>query len=107
MKEWGRDERDNIFTNPPTHGSIGRILVADGHRAQQTDSVKSLLQSKKTVLVNVPPGCTWLVQPLDVAINKPFKNPVKGQFLKHLDENLDDYVAGKLTVSNRIVLTKK
>ena len=34
-------------------------------------------------------------EPLDVVINKPFKNTIK-EFGKHLDENLDDYVDGKL-----------
>ena len=61
MKEWTRDEWCDMFTNPPPNGSTGRILVADVHRAQQTDPVKRLLQSKKTILVNVSPGCTSLV----------------------------------------------
>ena len=34
-------------------------------------------------------------EPLDVVINIPFKNTIK-EFGKHLDENLDDYVDGKL-----------
>ena len=39
-------------------------------------------------------------EPLDVVINKPFKNAIK-EFGRHLDENLDDYVDGKLIVSAR------
>ena len=57
--------------------------VADVHRAQQTDPVKSLLQSKKTIFVNVPPGSITRVQALDVLINKPFKNAIKEQFERH------------------------
>ena len=39
-------------------------------------------------------------EPLDVVITKPFKNAIK-EFGRHLDENLDDYVDGKLIVSAR------
>ena len=104
MKEWAHDKWANIFPNPPINGSAGNILVAEVHRTQQTDSVKILFQSKKTILVNVPPGCAWLVQPLDVVINNSFKKAIKKQFQKHLDESEDDYFDGELTVSDRIVL---
>ena len=84
-----------------------KSLVADVHRAQQTDPIKRLLQNKKTVLVNEPPGCIRQVQYLDVVINKPCKNTIKEQFERPLDENLDNYVDGNLTVSDRIVWTTK
>ena len=73
MKVWVEREWGNMFTNPPRANSSGKILVADVHRAQQTDEVKQLLQRKKTLLINVPPGCTSRVQPLDVSVNKPLK----------------------------------
>ena len=75
--------------------------------AQQTASVKHLLQKKNKVLVNVSPGCTSRVQPLAVSVNKSFKNYRKQQFEKHIDENLDRYVEGKLTASERRVLTTR
>ena len=89
---------------PPRAGSSGKILVADVHRAQQTNEVKKLLQKKKTLLINVPPGCTSRVQLLDVSVNKPFKNAVKIQFEKHLQENLTMYSEGKISASERRVL---
>lgn len=104
MKEWTSDEWGNLFSNPPTAGSSGKILIAD---VQQTDAVKHLLHKKKTVLVNVPPGCTSRVQPLDVSVNKPFKNYVREEFEKHLDDNLERYVEGKIGASERRVLTTK
>ena len=54
---------------PQTTGSTGKTLVADVHGAQQTDGVKALLKKKNTELVNIPPGCTSRVQPLDVSFN--------------------------------------
>ena len=67
----------NIFINPSTTGSTGKILIADVHRGQQTYGVKALLKKKNTELVNVPPVCASRVQSLEVSFNKPFKDVVR------------------------------
>ena len=72
---------------------MGGVLIA-----QQTNEVKRLLQKSNTVLVNEP-EFTSRVQPLNV-FNKPFKNLIKEQFGKHLDNNLNGYVGGRFTASN-------
>ena len=93
--------------NPFTPGSPGKILVAAVHTAQQTANVKTLLQNKSTLLINIPPGCTSRDQPFDVSIHKPFKHAVREQFKKHLSENFHLYTENKLPVSERRVLTTK
>ena len=103
-KVWVEREWRNMFTNPPRANSSGKILVADVHRARQTDETKQLLQRKKTLLIKVPAGCTGRVQPLDVSVNKPFKNAVRTQFEKHLNGNLTFYTEGKIPASERRVL---
>ena len=92
---------------PPNNWLNWKILVADVHRAQQADGVKALLKKKNTELVNVLPGCTSRVQPLDVSFNKPFKDVVKQQFDKHLKENLQRYTEGKISTSEKRVLATK
>ena len=58
-------------------------------------------------MFNVPPGCTSQVQPRDVSFNNPFKDAVKQQFEKHLEENLQQYTEGKISASERRVLVTK
>ena len=107
MKSWITEMWGSVFLNPPTPFSSGKILYADVHPAQQTDGVKIMLQRVKTSIVNVPKGTTSRVQPLDVAINKPFKNFVRREFEEHIDKNLELYTNGKISASERRVLTTK
>ena len=92
---------------PPITGSTGKFLVGDEHRAQLADGVKALLKKKNIELVNVPPGCTSRAQPLDVSFNKRFKDVVRKQFEKHLEENLQRYTEGKVSASGRRILVAK
>ena len=96
-----------LLLNPPSPGSTGKILYADVHTAQQTDSVNILLAKNQTTLINVTGGTTSRVQPLDVAINKTFKNRVRQAFEEHLHKNLQLYTEGKLTASDGRVLATK
>ena len=85
-----------------------KLLVADMHRAQTTDDVKDLLERDcHTSIALVPPGTTWLVQPLDVSINAEFKASVEELQNKHMHENLSLYVENKMTASQRRVLITK
>ena len=104
MKERISTKWLNSFKNPIGQNSDGEILIADVHLAHQTDSVKELLKKHKTSLVNVPPGCTSRVLVVEVLVNISFKDEVSSLFEVHLDKNLDQYVDGKINVSQRIVL---
>ena len=99
MKNWVNEDWGNIFFNPATPGFAGKILFADLHSAQQTDDVKILLRNVNTTLINVPRGATSRILSLDVVINMPFKNHIRKDFDRHLEENLDLYVERKLSAS--------
>ena len=64
-------------------------------------------EEEETDLINVPPGCTSRVQPLDVAFNKPFKDIIRRLFEQHINENLVNYTTGKITASQRRVFITK
>ena len=81
-----------------------KLLIADVHRAQKTTKVLNALEACKTTVVLVPPGCTSLVQPLDVVVNGKFKQIVDRLQTEHMQQNLDQYVNNSLSASQRRIL---
>jgi len=57
------------------------VLVLDAFKGHLTDSVKNQLRNMKTELVVIPGGMTSVLQPMDVFINKPFKDRLRQQYL--------------------------
>jgi hypothetical protein len=54
------------------------LLVFDSFRAHLTDEVLQSLAKVNTTVVVIPGGCTSKVQPVDVSLNKPIKDIVRG-----------------------------
>ena len=98
MKDWINSKWPNPFTNPMRSKNS---LIADVHRAEQTDCLKALLTEKMTSLCNVIPGCTSREQLVDVTVNKLFKDEVRRLIEDHLDKHLQLYVEDKLSVSQQ------
>ena len=69
---WGR--RTRAFLNQPS------VLVLDAFKGHLTDSVKNQLLKLNTELV-IPNRMTSALQPMDVSINKPFKDRLRQQYL--------------------------
>jgi len=69
---WGH--RPRTFLNQPS------ILVLDAFKGHLTDSMKNRLRKMKTELVVIPGGMTSVLQPMDVSINKPFKDRLRQQY---------------------------
>jgi len=70
---WGC--RPRTFLNQPS------VLVLDAFKGHLTDSVKNQLRKMKTELVVILGGMTSVLQPMDVSINKPFKDRLRQQYL--------------------------
>ena len=45
-----------------------------------------------------------MIQPLDVVVNKPFKDRINHLASKHMQDNLDAYVNGKISAKERRIL---
>ena len=50
------------------------LLILDSFSAHMTPGTEKLLKKRNAVPIFIPGGCTSKLQPLDVSINKPFKN---------------------------------
>jgi hypothetical protein len=61
----------------PVLGSRPTLLVMDLLRSHKTGPVREVLKQHDIALSMVPGGCTGLVQPLDVSVNRPFKDILK------------------------------
>lgn len=83
MREWIR----TVWNRRP--GALlqrRNMLVLDAFRGHLTTSVKEALRDGKTDLVVIPGGMTSTLQPLDVVLNKPFKDRVRAFY--------NDWMAG-------------
>ena len=84
------------------------MLVLDVHKAQTTKTIQQCFRAEcNTEPVLVPPGTTSLVQPVDVVFNAPFKAAIEERATTHLQDNLHQYVSGKISASERRILFTK
>ena len=61
-------------------GSKKSLLVMDTFSAHCSDEIISLLSKHHTRVALIPGGCTSKLQPLDVSLNKPFKQVCRQKF---------------------------
>ncbi|CAG8644538.1 10171_t:CDS:2 [Paraglomus occultum] len=73
---------------------IVRMNKNDSFRGHLTQTVKSKCQEKNLVLGVIPGGLTSIVQPLDVSINKPFKNRLREKWRTWMAEGKFEMTRG-------------
>jgi len=84
------------------------LLVIDHASFHKTVEVRAALDEGTITLAIIPGGCTSILQPLDVAINRPLKDLLR----QRLSEKLEYYeeagysAATETTSSRRILLTQ-
>ena len=62
------------------------MLVLFAFKGHLTDSVKNKLRKLNTELLVIPGGMISVLQPIEVSINKPFKDTLRQQYLKWISD---------------------
>ena len=62
------------------------LLFLDSFSAHLTDQVKEAFTQFNTTIVVIPGGCTSILQPLDVSINKPVKAVIRRSWEQYMLE---------------------
>ena len=70
------------------------LLIWDSFRAHLVDSVKEALRKTKTDIAVIPGGLTSVLQPLDVSLNKPFKDHLRAKWTTWMIEGQKSFTAG-------------
>ena len=70
------------------------MVIIDNFRGQITDSVNSLLEANNIHVALLPANATDLLQPMDIAVNKPAKDFLKRKFEHWYSEEVTKQLEG-------------
>ena len=90
------DHIAQYFNNEPVH------MILDVYAAHRTESVKQFAEALNITLYFIPPGCTDLVQPLDVKVFGALKATAKFYFRQRYQGAASPKVTSKEAVENLI-----
>jgi len=82
------------------------LLVMDHASFHKTVEVRAALDEGSITPAIIPGGCTSLLQPLDVAINRPLKDLLRQRLSEKLEEHEEAGYSAETTSSRRILLTQ-
>ena len=86
-KAWMDQERMIEWINKvwlPYVGKNRALLCLDTFSAHLTETVRDKFAKIGTKLLVIPGGCTSVLQPLDVSLNKPFKSYIRQQWCERM-----------------------
>jgi hypothetical protein len=68
------------------------MLVMDSMRAHITDAVKEAIKKNNAIPAIIPGGLTKHLQPLDIAMNKPFKTGLRTEWERWMSEGEKSFI---------------
>nr|XP_006825569.1 PREDICTED: RNA-binding protein 45-like [Saccoglossus kowalevskii] len=71
------------------------LLVFDSFRGHLHDDITALLKANTSRRAVIPGGCTSKLQPLDVCINKPFKQYMREEWLAFIRQQVENTPEGQ------------
>ena len=73
-----------------------RMLVWDSFKCYINEEVKTIVKKQNSIMAVIPGGCTKFLQPLDVSINKPFKEIFREKYDAWYREGIFEYTKGNV-----------
>ena len=70
------------------------LVIIDNFKGQITDSVNSLLEANNIQVALLPANATDLLQPMDIAVNKPAKDVLKRRFEQWYSDEVTKQLEG-------------
>jgi len=93
MKVWF----DKVWKKRPGGNGVNQkraLLVMDSFEGHKTDVIKNIASNANTDLAIIPGGLTSIVQPLDVCLNKPFKDRLREKWNAWMGSGQFTYTKG-------------
>ena len=84
MLQWVKEVLEPWPKNVPD--GIVPYLLLDSNKCHLMSSVVYAIQDLRIEVDYIPGGCTGLVQPLDVGVNKPLKNLIRRKWEENMLE---------------------
>lgn len=84
-----------------------KLLTLDMYKGQNTETIQNAWKKYRTTPVIIPAGCTSLIQPLDVSVNKSFKQYVEESSQQYYVEHTENWIEGKISAKERRILMTK
>lgn len=66
----------------PNCDDVRQILILDSYRPHTTPSMTERFDDLETDIITVPGGCTGLVQPINMHVNKVFKERLRRSWVE-------------------------
>ena len=73
------------------------ILCLDSFSAHTSEAVATEFERQKVHTVVIPGGCTSILQPLDVSLNKPFKSILRRHWQQYMFDKTEELEAARET----------
>uniref|UniRef100_A0A5S6Q4Z3 DDE-1 domain-containing protein n=1 Tax=Trichuris muris TaxID=70415 RepID=A0A5S6Q4Z3_TRIMR len=91
---WMRLWIGNVWKQRPGHANERSLLVWDSFRGHTARSTRSCLRACKVEAAVIPGGLTSILQPLDVSLNKPFKNHIREEWITWMANGQHAFTTG-------------
>ncbi|RFU36305.1 hypothetical protein B7463_g152, partial [Scytalidium lignicola] len=88
-----------------TANQTDTLLVMDVATFHKTDLILERLKSANITTALIPPGCTSLLQPLDTAINGPFKQWLREESDQYMESIESEHLNFKWSTSDKRIMT--